>query len=175
MTRRRSKKIMINCDSKITRDHDQQMDKVLEKNTEEHIINTADTLREEDIELKEYIGSINEAPPWERDNEFILTGYRINYNSWSSIFRSILEFHNETVNIWSHLLGALLFVALVAAMVISAPTLIEKHNKSKAHKSGTEDPWKDNISSLPLCLQYLCISICLLCSCTYHCGMPYSR
>ncbi|KAL5942664.1 hypothetical protein ACKVV1_001506 [Pyricularia oryzae] len=53
-----------------------------------------------------------EIAPWQRDNEFILTGYRRASFSFITSARSILEIHNETANIWSHLLGAALFVAL---------------------------------------------------------------
>ncbi|KAI6611016.1 hypothetical protein MCOR07_010552 [Pyricularia oryzae] len=53
-----------------------------------------------------------EIAPWQRDNEFILTGYRRASFSFITSARSILQIHNETANIWSHLLGAALFVAL---------------------------------------------------------------
>jgi len=46
-------------------------------------------------------------PPWRRDNAYILSGYRPTSNSFSLSLRSLLYLHNETVNIWSHLLGAL--------------------------------------------------------------------
>ncbi|KAI1082307.1 HlyIII-domain-containing protein [Whalleya microplaca] len=47
--------------------------------------------------------------PWQRDNEFILTGYpRVSYSYICSL-KSIFAVHNETTNIWSHLLGALFF------------------------------------------------------------------
>merc|ERR1711892_1254262 len=35
---------------------------------------------------------------------FITSGYRPSLN-WSSCVRSILVMHNETINIWTHLLG----------------------------------------------------------------------
>lgn len=59
--------------------------------------------------------SWNEIPEWQRDNEFILGGYRRVQNGWSGCVASIFEYlHNETVNIHSHLWGALLFVVLLA-------------------------------------------------------------
>lgn len=48
-------------------------------------------------------------PPWRRDNAYILSGYRPTSNSFSLSLKSLLYLHNETVNIWSHLLGALTF------------------------------------------------------------------
>jgi adiponectin receptor len=46
---------------------------------------------------------------WMKDNEYILTGYRRQSNSYLRSIKSILALHNETGNIWSHLIGALLF------------------------------------------------------------------
>lgn len=42
-------------------------------------------------------------------NKHIMTGYRINYTNiraWMSLF----EMHNESGNVWSHLLGCLFFI-----------------------------------------------------------------
>ena len=50
-------------------------------------------------------------PDWARDNEFILTSYRQASFSYIRSIRSIRQVHNETVNIWSHLTGALLFAS----------------------------------------------------------------
>ncbi|KAI1134174.1 HlyIII-domain-containing protein [Hypoxylon sp. FL0543] len=47
--------------------------------------------------------------PWQRDNEFILIGYRRASFSYLSSLESIISIHNETANIWSHLLGAIFF------------------------------------------------------------------
>ncbi|EGN92896.1 hypothetical protein SERLA73DRAFT_65012 [Serpula lacrymans var. lacrymans S7.3] len=53
----------------------------------------------------------NEIPYWQRDNEYILTGYRRVQNGWIGCLRSVFGYlHNETVNIHSHLGGAVLFV-----------------------------------------------------------------
>lgn len=50
--------------------------------------------------------------PWRRDNAFILTGYRPDSNSYRRSFASLTHLHNETVNIWSHLIGAVLFLCI---------------------------------------------------------------
>lgn len=44
-----------------------------------------------------------------KDNEYILTGFRRQSNSYLWSIKPILALHNETGNIWSHLVGALLF------------------------------------------------------------------
>lgn len=45
-------------------------------------------------------------PPWRRDNPSILTGYRPTSHSLLLSLRSLGYLHNESVNIWTHLLGA---------------------------------------------------------------------
>lgn len=50
--------------------------------------------------------------PWQRNNHFIHTGYRPVTNSFSACIRSLFYIQNESVNIHSHLLGALLTVPL---------------------------------------------------------------
>ena len=60
------------------------------------------------------IGTIKQAAGIEEiDNEFILRGYRIGFNNVPSILKSLCLMHNESVNIWSHLIGVMIFLALV--------------------------------------------------------------
>ena len=59
-----------------------------------------------------YIGSSKQAELWQVNNPNIKTGYRIGYNTNRLAFKSLFQIHNETGNVWSHLLGALLFVAM---------------------------------------------------------------
>ncbi|KAH8829416.1 hemolysin-III related-domain-containing protein [Flagelloscypha sp. PMI_526] len=55
----------------------------------------------------------DELPEWSRDNSYIVSGYRRVQNSWKAAFRSVFSYlHNETVNIHSHLWGAVFFVYL---------------------------------------------------------------
>ncbi|KAH8653991.1 adiponectin receptor protein 1 [Tricladium varicosporioides] len=54
----------------------------------------------------------NELPSWQQDNEFIISGYRPASESFRKSLNSLQHIHNETVNIYSHLLGAVLFAAL---------------------------------------------------------------
>ena len=46
-------------------------------------------------------------------NKYILTGYRINYDSWPAILKSIFQWHNETMNIWTHLVGFIVYVIIL--------------------------------------------------------------
>ncbi|KAG0205913.1 hypothetical protein BGX28_002555 [Mortierella sp. GBA30] len=53
-----------------------------------------------------------ELPPWMRDNPAIVTGYRRPTFSYRKALRSLGYLHNESVNIWSHLLGAVAFLII---------------------------------------------------------------
>ncbi|KAF2731764.1 HlyIII-domain-containing protein [Polyplosphaeria fusca] len=48
----------------------------------------------------------NDLPIWQRDNQYIQTGYRPQSNSYTKSAKSLGYIHNETVNIYSHLIGA---------------------------------------------------------------------
>ncbi|KLU88860.1 hypothetical protein MAPG_07842 [Magnaporthiopsis poae ATCC 64411] len=54
----------------------------------------------------------DELEEWRRDNAFIQRGYRRTSNSYRACAASLAYLHNESVNIWSHLLGAVFFSAL---------------------------------------------------------------
>ncbi|KAK0642026.1 hemolysin-III related-domain-containing protein [Cercophora newfieldiana] len=51
----------------------------------------------------------DELDDWRRDNHFIVRGYRRTSNSYWASFLSLGYLHNEFVNIWTHLLGAIGF------------------------------------------------------------------
>ncbi|RAL04421.1 hemolysin III family protein [Aspergillus ibericus CBS 121593] len=55
--------------------------------------------------------SYDEIPEWYQDNEYIRHGYRPVSNSTHACFASWLYLHNETVNIYSHLIPAVFFLA----------------------------------------------------------------
>jgi adiponectin receptor len=58
----------------------------------------------------------NDLPEWQRDNHYILSGYRPGSNSYQKSFKSLGYLHNESVNIYTHLIGAIL--ALVGSIVL---------------------------------------------------------
>lgn len=57
-------------------------------------------------------------PVWLRDNDFIQTGYRLNYENSCEVAQTMCKCHNETVNVWSHFLGMLTFFGLALAIII---------------------------------------------------------
>lgn len=52
------------------------------------------------------------------DNHYILEGYRAP-RSWKECVLSLFQLHNETINVWSHLVGAIVFIFLIVELAIS--------------------------------------------------------
>ena len=61
----------------------------------------------------------DELEHWRQDNQWIQGSYRKTANSYMRSFASIFQIHNETVNIWSHMIPAILSLP-VAYMLHSA-------------------------------------------------------
>ncbi|XP_059286316.1 heptahelical transmembrane protein 1-like [Lycium ferocissimum] len=87
--------------------------------------------------MKKTIGKINkgennnyplvcyhELPEYMKDNEFILNYYRANWPIKQALL-SIFRWHNETLNVWTHLLGFILFVVLTLSNVVQVPQLAD--------------------------------------------------
>ncbi|XP_005311071.1 adiponectin receptor protein 1 isoform X1 [Malaclemys terrapin pileata] len=51
-------------------------------------------------------------PDWLKDNDYLLHGHRPPMPSFRACFKSIFRIHTETGNIWTHLLGFVLFLFL---------------------------------------------------------------
>ena len=68
------------------------------------------------------IASIKDAPEWLHD-DFLIHGYRINHHKTIDILKSLFSMHNETLNIWSHLIGVIVFISL-AVILIWQPGLL---------------------------------------------------
>ena len=66
----------------------------------------------------------SELPEYMKDNQYILRYYR---SDWplSRAFLSLFTIHNETLNIWTHLLGFLLFLGLTIMHLDGVPKLSE--------------------------------------------------
>jgi adiponectin receptor len=60
----------------------------------------------------------SDLPSWQQDNHYIHSGYRPASNSFSRSFSSLSYIHNETVNIYTHLLGAV--ASLVCSVYLHA-------------------------------------------------------
>jgi adiponectin receptor len=51
-------------------------------------------------------------PEWMQKDVYITHGYRLEENSFHGCYRSLWYLHNETVNVWSHLLTGIFFLSL---------------------------------------------------------------
>lgn len=76
--------------------------------------------------VEEYIGKLNQDHTFLHDNDFIHSGYRLYFNTSRKILKSLFMWHNECFNIWSHLLGLLLFVGFLVyiSAYLAIPTEI---------------------------------------------------
>ncbi|KAF3310509.1 hypothetical protein TWF173_009505 [Orbilia oligospora] len=70
----------------------------------------------------------DELQEWQRDNQFIRSGYRPATASYLKSLKSLSYWHNETVNIYSHLLGAVFFGVLSSILYA---TLSPRHEAAK--------------------------------------------
>jgi len=66
------------------------------------------TILEEEKKLEERLTLLwHELPHWQQDNHYIHSGYRPQSNSYLKSAKSLGYLHNETVNIYTHLIGAI--------------------------------------------------------------------
>lgn len=59
----------------------------------------------------------HELDPWQQDNHFIRSGYVKETKSYTDCLRSLTYWHNESINVYSHLLPALSSIWLVSYQV----------------------------------------------------------
>jgi len=103
----------------------------------------------------------DELEEWQKNNEYILHGYRrVQYN-WRGCFTSVFAyFHNETVNIHTHLWGSVLFLYFLATFY---PTYVEFH---------VNTTWKD----VAVIATFLVSgALCLAASAFYHTSCCHSK
>ena len=73
----------------------------------------------------------SDLPEWSQDNEHIRSGFRSTSNSYWTSFQSCCYVHNETGNIYSHLLATLWMIAL--------PIRLYPHAKEHYPNADAED------------------------------------
>ncbi|KAF2027976.1 Hly-III related protein, partial [Setomelanomma holmii] len=94
------------------------------------------------------------------DNEYILTGHRKASSSYLGSLKSILRVHNETVNIWSHVLGALAFLT-------AAGTLYSMPYPSR--------PCTQKADVLAIFIYFASVIACFVFSFIYHIFLDHSE
>ncbi|KAL9123678.1 MAG: hypothetical protein Q9217_006914, partial [Psora testacea] len=63
----------------------------------------------------QHILSWEDLPQWMQSDPYIRRGYRRQLDSFSACFQSIFYLHNESVNIWSHILPTLFYLSVLLA------------------------------------------------------------
>ena len=83
------------------------------------------------------MGTYEEYPDSLKDSEFLRTGYRCGCDSSRGALKTLFMWHNETVNIWSHLLGAIGFIVLITSVLSKYRDMSADGNQiiSEFHKS----------------------------------------
>lgn len=114
--------------------------------------------------------SYDDIPEYYKGNKYVLRGYRVYYTT-SMCIKSLFRLHNETFNIWTHLLGGVLFLvwALYLFAVILVPDYREGNvfrqvGQTKSRAAGEHSVW-------PLVLfgfYSLASLMCMGCSAFYH-------
>jgi hypothetical protein len=91
------------------------------------------------------VGKFGEAPPYMQDNEHIVGGYRIGYSSTWEVLKTVFMIHNETVNIWTHLIGAIIVIFFIFEGV--AYSMEESHVLGRALISPTLANYRNNATN----------------------------
>jgi adiponectin receptor len=101
----------------------------------------------------------DQLPKWYQDNPYIQTGYRPVSHSYHTCLHSLSYLHNETINIYTHLLPAII-------LALALPTLQLRISSIYAHA-----PWMDRFM---LTLTPMAALFTLSLSATYHTLMNHS-
>lgn len=78
------------------------------KNLFNSLVEEAQNTKKEIWKLWRY----DEIPEYLKDNDFIWTGYRVHL-TFKMCIRSILKWHNELWNVWTHFVGGLFFIGFI--------------------------------------------------------------
>ena len=105
--------------------------------------------------------SFGALPDWLKDNEFIHGSYRPPTLSVRKCFNSVFRLHNETWNIWTHLIGFLFFLVLVMGVFVFEDYITGMFEDVEI----SDLPWSEQ---LMLAFFFGGAIICLLCSTLFH-------
>ena len=69
-------------------------------------------MKRKQIRISGKIVQIEDAEQWMVDNKYLHRGYRKNFKNIKEILKSTIMPHNELMNIWTHLIGAIIFIGI---------------------------------------------------------------
>ncbi|KIK51738.1 hypothetical protein GYMLUDRAFT_181070 [Collybiopsis luxurians FD-317 M1] len=102
----------------------------------------------------------NELQDWQKDNRYILSGYRRLQYSWRGCLNSVFAYlHNQTVNIHSHLWGGVVFLYMLGTVRTNDLTIYETS-------------WLD---SALFALFFFCAMLCHFSSALFHTSICHSQ
>ncbi|KAG2621069.1 hypothetical protein PVAP13_3NG224263 [Panicum virgatum] len=101
-------------------------------------------------------------PDWLKDNEFIHGYYRCEWPMKETIL-SIFSIHNETLNVWSHLIGFLLFLCLTIFTAMVIPRDGNSSSSSWSSRSSSAY-WGDlvEMANITVALRHEALAACFL-------------
>jgi adiponectin receptor len=72
---------------------------------------------------------LHESCEYKPDNQFLQNGYRLGYKRCRDVSRTIFKWHNETLNIWTHLIGAIIFVVFIVWILSGFDVVTQKYGE----------------------------------------------
>jgi adiponectin receptor len=98
---------------------------------------------------------------WQFDNRYILSGYRPANADYLEVFSSLAFLHNESCNVYTHLIGALLLplVATTFVQYLARPQYLSV----------------SSVDYMMFGVYFWCAEICLALSALYHLIQPHSH
>lgn len=105
--------------------------------------------------------NITQIPPWYDPNPYILSGYRPLSNSWPRSLHSWTYLHNETTNIFSHLIPAVILLLV--------------HGWLYEYLRARHGANLKQFDYIVVSAQVLSGVICLFVSAVYHTGLNHSE
>ena len=127
----------------------------------------------------------DELEDWRKDNAYIVTGYAHSSGSWSKSWAGLLGCpHNETVNVLTHLFGAIIVLSIFTysyrhihidwfgthpALASPTPKLFLVY---PLPGNATSVTWADSIAFASF---YISAAICFGCSATFHVSLNHSE
>ncbi|KAF9058427.1 hemolysin-III related-domain-containing protein, partial [Rhodocollybia butyracea] len=119
--------------------------------------------------------TFSELPEWRRDNPCILTGYRPETNSWKECFKGVLLWHNQTVNIWSHLIGTIISCALLSLSFLRDDWSIFERLDVLHDYAGQPVNTPKAFDGAGMMLFIFGCVVCFACSTVFHSAMCHSE